>query len=198
MKRILAVSVAALAAGCIQLADEDRWGEQPVFTRAKPAAPRQDVRAAWRGEADPWAETKRTPADANVIGGESAFVEKGAKAGAPAAGRSSGSALGREVAVLAARVERLERLVGATGPAPAAAADAAPTAAIYKVHPDGRTAWISAGSAKGVRKGQGFRVVRGGTVVAQVQVARVWPNVAELSVLWANGELKRGDGVVPK
>jgi hypothetical protein len=106
----------------------------------------------------------------------------------------------RDLQHLSARVDRLERMVTTGAPAPhatVAPAPAAPLAAaaleIYQVSPDGRSAWVSKGSSKGMKQGQTFQVKRGNEVVGQVQVVRVWPEVSELSVLWSNGAVKRGD-----
>ncbi|MHC5057059.1 MAG: hypothetical protein ACYTKD_20470 [Planctomycetota bacterium] len=201
-KGILAVSALCLSAGCIHLASSDPWMSGDVIG-VKKAAPEPDLTATWRGEADPWKGVEKPPGA--VIGGDSAFDKgKGAAAARSAASVSRGSpGVEREVRALAARVDRLERLVGTGAPAPAprASAPALPSARaveIYKVDPTGQTAWIAAGTRQGIQDGQTLQVMRGGKAVAQARVARIWPDASELTVLWANGKLQRGDSVTPR
>ena len=138
------------------------------------------------------------PQSRGVIGAGSGFEQpRGRAYTAPRSTTvvAADAATRREVEVLAARVDRLERMVTTGGPA-AAAPQAAPAPAaleIYQVSPDGRTAWVAKGSSKGMKQGMEFQVKRGDAVVGQVQVVRVWPEVSELSVLWSNGAVKRGD-----
>jgi hypothetical protein len=108
-------------------------------------------------------------------------------------------ALSQEMQVLSARIERLERLMAPQAAAPVAPMPTPvtqPTLSIYQVSPDGRIAWISSGTSSGIRQGQTFQIVRGSNAIGQAQVTRVWPGVSELSVLWSNGALQRGDGAV--
>ena len=199
MKRMLACAV-IVSAGCFRTGYYDPWAQRGITMRPEARREQGQAKAMWEGRGNPWADLKKPT---NVIGGESSF-----KGGAPArthprrnppSQKISGGEVARELDVLAARVDRLERIVGSGGATKATAPAAAPRPAmtIYKVHPDGQTAWVTAGSSAGVNKGQTFQVTRGGTAVAQVQVARVWPNVAELSLLWANGKLQRGDVLEP-
>ena len=111
---------AVLAAGCFPV-QPNPW-ERPGIVMGTEARREQDrAKAMWEGRGDPRADLKKNPA--NVIGGESA-LGGGAAARAPSR-RSPPSAkltsgeLAREVEVLAARVDRLERLV-ASGGAPGA------------------------------------------------------------------------------
>lgn len=193
---------AVLAAGCFPIQQQDPWGQRGVVMGTEARREQDRAKAMWEGRGNPWADLK---SPSGVIGGDSSF-RGGSAARAPSRwspppARETDTEVAREVQVLAARVDRLERLL-TSGSAPKAAAPVAPVAkpalTIYKVHPDGRTAWVTAGSSSGVTQGQTFHVTRGGAAVAQVQVARVWPNVAELSVLVANGKLQRGDVVTPK
>ena len=213
VKRFIASAV-VLASGCM-IIQTAPWGRRGIVMNDAARSDQARAEAVWHGRADPWAEIGTVPSGA--IGVESGF--SGGVPGTqatrtlsatrrPPDGTLSGAELTREVEVLAARVERLERTVarGAEGAGAnatagadtrAAAATPSPARLIYKVHPDGQTAWVHAGSTSGLKPGQTFRVTRGGKAVAQVRVARIWPNVAELSVLWANGKLARGDSVVP-
>jgi len=200
MKRMLVCAV-IVSAGCFRSGYYDPWAQRGITMRPEARRQQDQAKAMWEGKANPWADLKSTPT--NVIGAESTF-----KGGAPARAQPrrnppsqkiSDGEVTRELQVLAARVDRLERIVGSGGATKATAPAQAqrPAMTVYKVHPDGQTAWVAAGSAAGINKGQTFQVTRGGTAVAQAQVARVWPNVAELSVLWANGKLQRGDVLAP-
>ena len=206
MKSIFALAALVVPIGCIHLLARDPWMSGDVIG-VKQTAPKTELGAAWRGEADPWKGTEKVPGA--VIGGDSALDGgKGAAAAADAASSDRGdhgapSVEGRLVA-LAARVDRLERLVesGAAGGAPRASAPPSKPPArpidIYKVDPSGQTAWISAGTEKGIEKGQTLDVKRGGKTVAVARVTRVWPDTSELAILWAAGKLQRGDTVVPR
>ncbi|MHC4252789.1 MAG: hypothetical protein ACYS9X_27030 [Planctomycetota bacterium] len=199
-KSMFAVSALCLSAGCIHLASSDPWMSGDVIG-VKKAAPETDLAATWRGETDPWKDTGKAPGA--VIGGDSAF-DKGKGAAAVKSATSTGggsSGVEREVRALAARVDRLERLVGTSAPAPRASAPARASVQaveVYKVDPTGQTAWIAAGTRQGIKEGQTLQVMRGGKAVAQARVARIWPDASELTVLWANGKLQRGDSVTPR
>ncbi len=200
MKSILAIAALVVPAGCIHLAGPDPWKSRDVISQPKPAA-RSDLAAEWRGEADPWKDAEKSPGA--VIGGDSAF-EKGRGAGAaPLDVRGGTSDVERELSALSSRVDRLERRAepGASARTPRASAPAMPPerpVEIYKVDPSGQTAWIAAGSQRGMKKGQTLDVMRGGKAVAVARVVRVWPDTSELAILWANGKLQRGDSVVPR
>jgi hypothetical protein len=205
MKSLFALAALVVPIGCIHLLARDPWMSGHVIG-VKQTAPKTELDAAWRGEADPWKGTEKIP-DA-VIGGESALDGgKGAAAAADAAlsdrGNRSAASVEGQLVALAARVDRLERLVdsGAASAAPRAAAPSKPPARpidIYKVDPSGQTAWISAGTQNGIKKGQTLDVKRGGKSVAVARVVRVWPDSSELAILWASGKLQRGDTVVPR
>ncbi len=206
--RVAAGALGALAlglsTGCIHLVRNDTWGSGEVIGVTKPAPdPAPSAATVWQGKGDPWKDPAK-PAGA-VIGGDSAF-EKG-RGESVAGGSSRGTAgLEHELRDLDARVDRLERLVASGGvgtsasPARASAPARAPgrPVEIYKVDPTGQTAWIAAGTRRGMKEGQTLQVMRGGKAVAQARVARVWPDQSELTVLWANGKLQRGDSVVPR
>lgn len=207
-KSMVAASALCLSAGCIHLATNDPWMSGDVIG-VKKAAPEPDLAAAWRGEADPWKGAEKSPG--TVIGGDSAFDRGGGAAAVRSAssldrgdrGGRGAPGVERELGDLTARVDRLERLVepGAVAGAPRASGPRLPSAqavAIYKVDPSGQTAWIAAGTRNGIQEGQTLQVMRGGKAVAQARVARVWPDASELTVLWANDKLRRGDSVVPR
>lgn len=190
--RNFGLCAAFLLAGCFVSPDAPAPGEPAGVIGARTMQTEQQFQAMAR-QAQSWGKEVQAPA---VIGGTSTF-ERGAAASRGTSDTSLAE-LAREVRVLSARVERLERnMAGSAAQAPAAAiAGGAPVASIYQVSPDGQTAWVSVGSSSGIKEGQSFQVKRGATVVAQVQVVRVWPQVSELSVLWASGTIQRGDQLV--
>jgi len=203
-KGIFAIAGLVVSAGCIHIVKNDPWTSGHVIG-VKKTAPEPDLAAAWRGEADPWKDAERGPG--NVIGGDSALDGAGpgnTVAGATPSDRGGPGASGLEgeLRALAARVDRLERRAGidvaAQGrPVPPAAAPKRPVD-IYKIDPTGQTVWISAGSQRGMEKGQTLDIVRGGKAIGVARVVRVWADRSELAVLWASGKLKRGDTVVPR
>jgi hypothetical protein len=190
--RYAALAALALAGGCFVVPQpaSSTWGDPSGVIGGRTAEEEREFRAMSERGASGWGES------GGVIGGRSAFEAGSVKAAGSS--RADVASLEQEVRVLSARVERLERLVGSGGSGTAvAAAPAAASLTVYQVSPDGQTAWVSSGTTSGISQGQTFQVRRAGENVAQVQAARVWPKVTELSVLWANGPLKRGDSVVP-
>jgi len=204
-KGIFAIAGLVVSAGCIHIVKNDPWTSGHVIG-VKKTAPEPDLAAAWRGEADPWKDAERAPG--NVIGGDSALDGAGAAeavAGPVPSDRvgPGASGLEGELRALAARVDRLERRVG-TGvaaqgrPAPRTAAPPKRAVDIYKIDPTGQTVWIGAGSRSGMEKGRTLDILRGGKAIGVARVVRVWADRSELAVLWASGELKSGDTVVPR
>lgn len=200
MKRTFAGVIAVALAGCGGRQNE--WA-QPGVIMAQDKA----LDAATRAEMKRWeksvASTKvPEPGPGGLISGGRVRKSVTASAGSPAgeAPRGRLAAVEQAVRVLTARVERLEAKAGA--PARRARAPRAVSSGksfnIYTVSPDGQAAWVAAGSAHGVKEGQLMQVVRGGQVVAQVQVAKVWPKVSELLVIVSTGGVKKGDKAVPK
>jgi len=178
-----------ILAGCVAMSDAPAPGEPAGVIGARTMQTEQQFQAMAR-QASGWGtQGAQAPAVIGAGSGAGAVVSRS---------DASVGELERELRVLSARVERLERNLGASAgaQAPAAPAAGAAVASIYQVSPDGQTAWVSVGAQAGIKEGQSLQVKRGGTVVAQLQVARVWPQVSELSVLWANGTIQRGDQVV--
>jgi hypothetical protein len=181
--------------------DYDPWERRGVTMKPEARREQQKAKDAWEGKGDPWSDLKEKPT--NVVGGESRFKNETPGRAQPRRNpppqKIPDAEVMRELQVLAARVDRLERMMLSNAATKAATPAPAPRSVmtIYKVHPDGQTAWVASGSTAGINKGQTFQVTRGGTAVAQVQVSRLWPPVSELSLLWANGKLQRGDVLAP-
>lgn len=200
-------SVFALAAlvvpmGCIYLAGRDPWISDDVIGIRKTASG-PDLAAAWQGKGDPWKDAEKIPG--TVIGGDSVLA--GDKRAATVANAASANrvdlgpqSVERKLNALAARIDRLERIARSDGSVQSVpsspARPPAPPVEIYKVDPSGQIAWVSAGTQKGMKKGQTLDIMRAGKAVGVARITRVWPDTSELAVLWATGALQRGDTVV--
>jgi hypothetical protein len=82
--------------------------------------------------------------------------------------------------------------------------DAAPPArapepvSIDKVDPSGQAGQLSAGTQRGMQKGQTLNVMRRGKMIGVARVISVQSNTSEIVILWSADKLFPGDTVVPR